>query len=59
MIFRSLQVNNVVYYKEATLDLDYKGVTAILGLNKTPRGNITNAAGKSILPSCISTLAFP
>lgn len=55
--YKKLTLKNVVYYKNAELDLDYRGVTVIRGINKNTgengSGQRSNASGKSLLVSSI------
>lgn len=56
--YKQLHLKNVVYYKEATLDLDYEGLTVIRGWNKNAKNAVhrANAAGKSLLVSALADL---
>jgi len=57
--FKSVYLDNIIYYKRAKLDLDYNGTTIILGENKnsTARGR-RNGAGKSLLVSTIPHIRY-
>lgn len=56
----SLRLHNIVLFKDAVLPLNHKGVTKIQGYNKDAdkrnSEDNTNAAGKSLLTSCIAQL---
>ena len=57
--FKSVQLKNIIYYKEATLDLDYKGITIILGKNlNSNTKDRRNGAGKSLLVSTIPHIRY-
>ena len=48
--FRRLHLRDVIYFREASLDLDRNGITAITGLNlNAKRAERRNGAGKSLL----------
>jgi DNA repair exonuclease SbcCD ATPase subunit len=53
-----LTIKNVPPFKSATLDLAYKGVTLIRGLNKDAGPKATNAAGKSALIGSLAELVL-
>ena len=53
-----LSVKNVFPFKEATLDLDYDGITVIKGLNKDDGPKASNAAGKSRLVASLPDLVL-
>lgn len=55
-IFKELEVKNVLLYKNASIDLNHKGVSVIYGENRDAGRNSTNAAGKSLLFSQIPEL---
>lgn len=56
----SLRLHNIVLFKDAVLPLNHKGVTKIQGYNKDAdkrnSADNTNAAGKSLLASCIAQI---
>jgi hypothetical protein len=54
-----VELKNCYPFKQATFDLDYKGVTVVRGRNLNVMSpNASNAAGKSRLLSVIPTLLF-
>lgn len=59
--YKSLTLKNVVFYKEATIDLDYKGTTVISGLNKdagNSKRQRSNGAGKSLFWAALANIRF-
>lgn len=58
MIFKELAVVNYGNVKKAKIDLDYKGITFILGRNKDAGPGATNGAGKSQFWSAIPEMAY-
>jgi len=56
--FKRIELNNIVYYKKAELDLDYEGITVIRGRNYNVRKGLrrSNGSGKSLLVSAMATL---
>lgn len=60
LMLGSLHLNKVSLYKEAKLDLGYRGLTVIRGhnLNAVNARRRTNGSGKSLLMSTLPNLAF-
>lgn len=64
MRLTKLKLRNVPPFKEAELDLDFRGITVIRGLNKDASKNtsgdkpVTNAAGKSVLVGALPDLVI-
>ncbi len=58
--FTSLNLSNIVYYKEASFDLGYKGLTVIRGQNLNVSHGLkkSNGSGKSLLVSTIPNLLY-
>lgn len=55
--FKELELEKVVYYKHAKLDLSYTGITNIRGRNLDAKiANRSNGAGKSLLVSPLADL---
>ena len=58
--YQRISLNNIVYYKEAELNLDYTGLTVIMGLNRNATSkNRRNGTGKSLLLSPLHHLRYP
>lgn len=58
MIFKELAVVNYGNVKKAKIDLDYEGITFILGRNKDAGPGATNGAGKSQFWSALPEMAY-
>ena len=57
--FKQVDLKQVVYYEEATLDLDRRGITVIMGQNLNANvKDRANGAGKTLLVSPIAHLKF-
>ena len=58
--FRSVSLTDVVYYQFAELNLDYNGITVVMGHNRntSAEGVRRNGAGKSLLLSPLSHLKY-
>lgn len=61
MKFLELRVSNVHFFKKVKFEFDYKGITAILGLNRDSKteGVNTNGSGKSSLFSTLIDVLTP
>lgn len=59
LTFKSLSLNDVVYFKQSKIDLDQRGITAIIGENRNAdlEGR-RNGAGKSLLVSALAHLKY-
>jgi DNA repair exonuclease SbcCD ATPase subunit len=58
IVYKRLRVKGTSLYAAADLDLDYKGLTVIYGLNKDANQGSTNAAGKSALLGYLPEMMF-
>lgn len=56
--YKSLELKGTNLYDKAVLDLDYKGVTIVYGLNKDANSGSTNASGKSAFFGALPELLF-
>ena len=59
LTFKSIQLDNVVYFDHAELDLDWHGTTFVSGINRNAKADDRrNGVGKSLLLSPLAHLAF-
>lgn len=56
--FQYIKLQNYVRYKEAFLDLNYKGITVIRGKNKKAGPEASNGSGKSLMVGALPNLLF-
>ena len=57
--FKSIDLLDIVYFRDARLDLDWKGTTFVTGLNRNASASERrNGCGKSLLLSPLPHLAF-
>ena len=57
--FKSISLTNIIYYKQAELNLDRSGTTVIMGLNKNSHDkDRRNGSGKSLLLSPLPHLKY-
>lgn len=55
--FHSVNLQNIIYYDKAELDLDYKGITFVVGQNDNSKiAGRKNGAGKTLLASSIAAV---